>query len=297
MTDEKTKDIVCSTHGFMSQGAVYCFTNENIPAYLRALHMPSDGRVLTVGASGDQMFESYLAGASHVDMFDININQRHIIELKNHMIRDLEYERFMDFFFSNLHFFDKEIIKPIYPKFSDGLKSYLSWMDGANATDVFKFSGVHNPDFDANCLSFIASKDSYNQLKSVLPAQISFVQSDISGLSATFNNKYDVILLSNIFDYMYPEESLAEVRYEKFFRQVLLPLSRGNLNPNGGKIAFRYIWGASGIVWHNFLCYFEDRYIRRCGKNQDIGLSVSGFESAIKDYQRDAILTLTRRMR
>ena len=297
MTDKKTTDIVCSTHGFQSLGPVYCFTNENVPAYLKALHVPAGGRVLTVGASGDQMFESYLAGASHVDMFDINLNQRHIIELKNHIIRDLEYEDFMDFFFSKIRFFDKAIIKPIYPKFSDGLKTYMAQIEGLNKTSVFKFSSTHNPDFQAERLSFVASKESYNRLKSILPEQISFVQSDIMGVSATFGGGYDLILLSNIFDYMYSEETLSELRYEKFFRQVLLPLARKNLNPNGGKIAFRYIWDSTGLMWQNFLYYFQDRYVQHGGNNQDINMGVVNFESGIVHYQRDAVLALTRRVR
>ena len=84
MKNNKTKDIVCSSHGFQSLGPVYCFTNENVAASMRALGIPRGGRVLTVGASGDHMFEAYLSGASHVDMFDINkLDSKELIKLKN----------------------------------------------------------------------------------------------------------------------------------------------------------------------------------------------------------------------
>lgn len=297
MKNNKTKDIVCSSHGFQSLGPVYCFTNENVAASMRALGIPRGGRVLTVGASGDHMFEAYLSGASHVDMFDINLNQRHIIELKNHMIRDLDYERFMDFFFSKLHFFNQEIIKPIYPKFSDGLKSYLAWIETSTRTQVFKFSGAHNPDFDVKNISYVSNKDSYNHLKSILPEQISFVQSDISGLTANFSKKYDLIILSNIFDYMYSDEALIEKRYVRFFREVLSPLMQQNLNSNSGKISFRYIWDTDGLVWSNFMCYFEDRYVRRCAMNRGVDMSAHYIPSGLRDCKQDALLVLKQRSR
>ncbi|MBQ8255911.1 MAG: DUF3419 family protein [Alphaproteobacteria bacterium] len=297
MKNKKTEDIVCSSHGFLSLGPVYCFTNENISSSMRVLAIPRGGRVLTVGASGDHMFEAYLSGASHVDTFDINLNQRHIIELKNHMIRNLPYEDFMDFFFSKLHFFDKDIIKPIYPKFSDGLKSYLAWVDRATCTQAFKFSGTHNPGFDVKNISYVSDKGSYDRLKSILPDQISFVQSDICGLTANFNEKYDVIILSNIFDYMYSDEPLVENRYVQFFKGVLSPLVRQNLNSNLGKISFRYIWDTGGLVWSNFMSYFEERYVRRCGMNKDIEMSAHYIPSGLRDCKQDALLVLRRRTR
>ena len=83
---------------FKNGAPVYVFTNENIAGYMPALGDITGARVLSVGASGDHAFESYLAGASHVDTFDINSNQKNIIELKTHMIRHLPYEKFTEFF-------------------------------------------------------------------------------------------------------------------------------------------------------------------------------------------------------
>lgn len=80
-----------SDYAFQDKSPVYLFTNENVAGYLRPINL-QDARVLSIGASGDHAFEAYLAGAKHVDTFDINSWQKPVIELKTHMIRNLDYK-------------------------------------------------------------------------------------------------------------------------------------------------------------------------------------------------------------
>ena len=75
-------------------GPVFLFTNENIADYLKKLGNVSGKDVLTVAASGDHAFESFLCGAKNVDTFDINYLQKHVMELKTKMIQKLEYPEF-----------------------------------------------------------------------------------------------------------------------------------------------------------------------------------------------------------
>ena len=78
-----------STRAFHDHAPVYLFTNENIYGTLKTAGDISNKKILTVGASGDHVFESYLLGARDVHTFDINSSQKNVIELKNHMIREL----------------------------------------------------------------------------------------------------------------------------------------------------------------------------------------------------------------
>ena len=107
---------------FQDKSSVYLFTNENVTEYIPPLDL-TGARVLTVCASGDHALMSYLSGASHVDTFDINSYQKNIYELKMHMIRNLDFGAFHDFFFSRYNFFSRDIIRPFYgdPRFPNAI--------------------------------------------------------------------------------------------------------------------------------------------------------------------------------
>ena len=81
MTDLSEADFF-STRAFHDHDPVYLFTNENIYGTLKTAGDISNKKILTVGASGDHVFESYLLGAKDVHTFDINSSQKNVIELK-----------------------------------------------------------------------------------------------------------------------------------------------------------------------------------------------------------------------
>ena len=103
-------------------------------------------------------------------------------------------------------------------------------------------------------------------------------------------------MLSNIFDYMYPEEPLLDAKYEKFYRNILTRLAKNNLNPQLGKICFGYVWNAQTPVWSNFMYYLQDKYTYRNGFN-NISMNAHHFPSGIQEYRQDAVLVMTQRQR
>ena len=87
-------------------GPVYLFSNENTAGAVKAMGDLSGRKILSVCASGDFVLDGYLAGAKQIDVFDINSYQYAVLELKMHMIKNLSYNTFQDFFFSQGRFFD-----------------------------------------------------------------------------------------------------------------------------------------------------------------------------------------------
>ena len=82
---------------FSELSPIYAFSNESIAGWMPLMKMEGK-RVLTVGGSGDQMICAYMAGASHVSNFDVNLLARFMAELKLAMLARLSRAEFQAFF-------------------------------------------------------------------------------------------------------------------------------------------------------------------------------------------------------
>lgn len=284
-----------------SFGRAYLFTNENVAEYISQFNM--DGkRILSVTASGDHAFECLLAGASFVDTFDINYAQKTITELKKHMIQNLSYEDFMDFFFEEKNFFDKKIIEPIWKYFSQELSLYMDWyycLGSCAPRHMFVYGKPNINSYDKNKISYIADKEMYEKLSHKLPKKISFTHTEVNNLVNCFDVQYDFILLSNIFDYIYSPLCDDYDALTQCYEGLLKPLINKNLSPNNGHILFQYMWSGKALkrtelmdAWQKFAHKFNR-------KKRDYGLHASHkcVPSPILQEQADIILYLTQNIK
>ena len=236
---------------------VFLFANENISGYLGQIK-PIDGkRVLTVAAGGDHAFEALLAGAKGVDMFDINYLQKHVVELKSKIIKHLSYTDFMRFFFDKKNFFNHEIIRPIWKTFSGGLRTFLLMYYRSQDNRLFRYSSAQHNDYDISQISYIASESEYKKLGQIMPDNLRFVQGDITEITTLFQEKYDLVMLSNIFEYMYPDVCDLSERMLFFYNSVLCPVADNNLSQLGGKICLHYAWRTEPVQWEKFMNSFQ----------------------------------------
>ena len=307
-----------SSYAFQDGDPVYLFTNENIHGTLKTAGDLVGKKILTVGASGDHAFESYLLGAGDVHTFDINSNQKNVIELKNHMIRNLSYENFMEFFFDKRNFFNQKILTPISSDFSDDLRKFLKKCNGWNMRTNFKYRAAYTTEYDINRLQYISNKNNYDIVRDRLPEQIPFKHCDIStvyqamqynvqkygpnylnhkiqfadtpAMHANFTEKYDLILLSNIFSYLYSDSYDVEDRLTHMHRNILAPLIANNTTKNG-RVYFHYAWGEETLPWVNFLHYYQSQ---RVFPTEMVARTV---DSAYKDYVYDVVLYATHRQK
>lgn len=228
---------------------VYVFSNENISDYLDQLGDMRGKRVLSVCASGDHAFECYARGASRVDTFDINYVQKNMMELKLHMIRNLPYEAFVEYFFGFSDRFSPKIIAPLWNEFSESLKIFYSQIacsDVKYGMSPMVSAAIVGPGRNVGKISYIQDPSVYDKLAQVLPEKINFKHIDLESLAATTTAKYDIVLMSNIFDYMYGHLHNNEWALNKLYDSVLSPLAKNNLN-NDGTIVFDYMWGRRAI--------------------------------------------------
>lgn len=151
---------------------VYPFTTEYITGYFKEIDF-KDKKVLTVGSSSDQAFNAILLGAGKVVVYDINENTARFGKLKRDII--ISSPR------SKLY---KEVT---------GIKEVPLSGDLFSEKDL-RFM---NP--------YMSSDKSYNKLQELLrtnPDSIEYKIGDITRLSLDENDKYDVILLSNVLQYL-----------------------------------------------------------------------------------------------
>lgn len=289
MTKISNTDLL-STYAFQDGGPVYLFTNENIYGTLKTVKDLTNKKILTVGASGDHAFESYLLGAGDVHTFDINSNQKNVIELKNHMIRNLPYDNFMDFFFSTDNFFNQSILTPIHHKFSDDLRNFLKKCNDNDMCRNFKYRAAHTSAYKIKRLQYISNESNYNIVRDKLPKQIPFKHCGLSQLADITTQKYDLILLSNIFDYLYSTSCDKEEKLIHTYNKILTPLINNN-TASKGRIYFEYIWNADTRAWVNFLDYFQVK------NATSIEMVVRAIEPACNNSLYDAVLYATRRQK
>lgn len=262
---------------FNAIGQAFLFTNENVSGYVNNIKQDLNGaRVLSVCASGDHAFTFYDAGAKQVDTFDINYAQKMVYELKNTMIHKLPYHEFMAFFYGKESFFNRKIIAPIWNDFSDALKIYLEVFYSTNlssARRMFVYGrAIKNPG-----VTYTESRTEYNSLRHKLPKDINFLHSDLESLPQKLNAKYDLVVLSNIFDYMYLDAPTTQAALMKFYADILLPIVKNNLNP-GGKITFEYLWGDRACNRSNFFDDWKKFQNTFNTMNKEAGLAMNTIE-------------------
>lgn len=212
----------------------YSFTNENIAAVWNFFNLKGNEKVLSVLASGDQIFELILKGIKNIDTFDCNrIAEYYTLGFKKTAIEVLKYDDFYELFnfkYSERNYdLEKYIIscaEEKYKKFWQELFYNLK-QQGVEAS-VFDFvcgDAAADLQIDKRC-NYLINDKNYKKLKKNLKASnILFNYHDITQLPLECG-KYDLIYLSNILDY-----------YDDIFRKYDL-----EKNVNAGLDLFQSIY-------------------------------------------------------
>lgn len=177
--------------------------------------------VLALGATGAHGFEAALHGAKRVDMFDLNELQRIFFEFFKTAIMVLDYEEFIHYFTlekQTFMFQKKDIANLLGNDLFERLVYYLPEDVSFALGPIFEM--FYSPDiimsalfrFEYNVsigylkgLASLYNKEDYNKLKEILlsgECQFNYHQVAIEDVPTFFSdNKYDLILLDNLFQY------------------------------------------------------------------------------------------------
>ncbi len=239
---------MANTIKYDDNSPVFLFTNENIQEYIAKSGGATNKNILTVASSGDHAFEALLAGAKRVDIFDINKMQKAVVDLKSKMIQHLDYGEFMDFFFSKRMQFKLELLTKIDQNITPDEIILLLDLTSENYR-------IFESDRTIENTSYLQYSDKYKDLKVKLPHSFDFKHVDIKQLPHVINQKYDYVMLSNIYESM-PKNKKNEIdAMNDFYKQVLNPLS-ANLNDNG-IIFLDYMWSPDDTPTDQFLNFWK----------------------------------------
>lgn len=306
----ENRKIYSSDKAFECCSPVYCSTNENFSGYVPKDYNLSNLDVLSVTGSGDIPIEFALRKATNVTCFDINALAEYMAQLKIVSVLTLDHNDFLDFYsdFSIMGNCEKSFNSDVY---ANKIEKYLKkdsrefwnhiYTIASNKKSLFPPGVLIRSSnlFANNSVSYeilrnidsFVEKNNYYKLKRILEkVKFSFIESSLLDLPQSIgNNKYSIIYLSNIAEYlkdMYENDRLSK------FKDFLINYLNHNLDENGLMI---------GAYLFDFLNNEEkdDYDIYDPNKREqfltDI-FSMTTFPSATYDLHRtkDAVLILTK---
>ena len=179
---------------------IFAMSTEMEDGFLKQIDLRMK-RILTVGSSGDQIFEYALRGSRDITVMDSNYLTPYFCELKFAALKGLNREEFIKFFnIDNSSFMSKEkyekVIKPkiqneIVKKFWD----YVFEKDEWYIKCLFQHYKGTSP-------TYLANDENYNETRLIMDSvSVKFSFADITQFHEHTEGEYDFIDLSNILTY------------------------------------------------------------------------------------------------
>lgn len=218
---------------------VYPFTNENLSSY-KDIYDFDNSKVLSVLGSGDQYFSSLLYGAKEIQVYDCNFLAWDFFVLKYYGILILNYEEFYDYFVTK-RLDDSSYFNTLLPYLPNDVANRLQKNKKSHQKlSRFLYLDVIDGKYNNGFAIPYFDKEKYYQLQSILINQKlpTFYLSYLQSLpSIVENQSYDIILTSNIYDWLYAdleEECVKEYKelLTKFNYEEIQALYRWKMSEN-----------------------------------------------------------------
>lgn len=233
IVSNSTTNVRYDKTAYHSSSFIYRKTNEKIQKYQE--YLKNKENILSVIASGNQIFNSIYEGSKNISAFDISVFPRYYLFLQIAAMECLNKDEFCEFFYNDLK--PNDFYDDIYSlirnnldykeqEFWDCLFNFFDWNDIYNST-LFSSEAVYlNEVKEQN--KYLQTDEDFNKLKEQLKnVNFNFYTGDISLLVNDFKDKFDFINLSSIVYYKELEE------YKKLLKS--LPL-----NDNGQILTYLY---------------------------------------------------------
>lgn len=179
----------------MDYSCAYVISNEEL-RFTTGLTADRAKRVLTITGSGDQALFYALAGATHIDTFDVTYCARAIMDIKTTAIGQLnlgQYGALLSSLHKNPHCTSVENMQGILQKMPQQSAGFIRDMD-----NYYIFGNGLAPEYYPD---HMFNDQEYKKLKSKIKAPFNFIWSDAMHVHEHLTMEYDVINLSNIFEW------------------------------------------------------------------------------------------------
>ncbi len=194
---------------------IYQNTTENIKIYMPFL----DGdykKALLPTSSGDHQIEAILDGINEITCYDLNRLSRYFTELKFAAIKNLTIEEFIYFMYEDM--LNKNIFDFFKTSLNEDIKIF--WEELYRNCDIeniqnclFRYLGMNignstikGVNFSKYCVNNFTrylKKSNYQLIQEGLEkANIQYIESNVLDLPKILKEKYDLINLSNIYEFI-----------------------------------------------------------------------------------------------
>ena len=213
---------------FSYYSPAYVLSNENL-RWTTGLTRDSGRRVLTVAASGDQPMFYSINGADKIDTFDVSFCSKAIMDIKTAALQTMardEYIAFLIALHSTKDAQNVTYMSDILAQIPQDSAQFVRDMQGRR---IFG-NGLTPQDYKM----FYPTAQEYKQMRDAANGYFKFIWTDIGSLHTHLTAEYDVINLSNIFEYLGTQQ----------IHNTLASL-RNHVRPGGYIIAQTGDWGVS----------------------------------------------------
>ncbi len=252
-------------NNFSNLSQIYSFTTENIAGYFQYMNFENKD-ILTVSASGDHIINAFYKGAKSVSGFDINYLALIFTELKLVALEQLEYEAFLQFFMineeNNVNKNKKALDYAVYKNklrihLTDNAIQYWDMMyknfdnNGYRLRNSYIFNNKYdNNDVKLNSNLYLKNETDYNIAKENLKQKeiilINCNFKDISKLGLSNIVNYDIILMSNISDYIKNIYNIKSNYLKEYINNIMKDFKNEN-----NKIVCAYLYDVQNAKYRS----------------------------------------------
>lgn len=187
---------------------IYSFATENVKDYFEKMELEGKD-ILVVGSSCDQIFNAQLHNPKSITHFDINPNCSEYYELKKASILSfINRKQLLNFLYTDkLNTEDYKKVKEILMQ--ENQESFDFWNNllekyGYEEASKIIFS---KDELDLNTIirsnNYLENDKNYTKLRELIKKNnVNFITGDIFNPKELENKKFDVIILSNILQYL-----------------------------------------------------------------------------------------------
>ena len=199
----KISDADINMTNFGQYSPAYPTTNEDWRFAMHELK-PAGKSVLCVTASGDQPIAFAISGARDIDTFDTTYFARVIMDMKTSAIQTMNHDQYCSFiadldkknFICDINGYDK--IESVCPK------SSLVAAKQMRGCRIFNQGYNLYPEY-------MPTESEYDAAKKIIQSPMNFIWSDLKDLHTQLDKEYDIIYLSNIFEYFHNQKKITNV--------------------------------------------------------------------------------------
>jgi len=207
--------------GFNYISCFYTFTNENAVALCnRFKYNIRNGKILTIGGSGDQAFCFVLNEAEQIDIVDVNKLAYYLFVLKKAAILSLNNQHFIELIYTITPGFpvkkiDSYIIKDILSCVEEE-DAHFFWNEIFNLFDLEEIRDLSRVDtiMYKDIVNYLPyNKESYEKIRNLIKEiKINYHIADLKK-ERVIAQDYDFIYFSNIGDYISHERIISLINY------------------------------------------------------------------------------------